>query len=154
MKSDNKNSIALTSFTVALLLLASTPANAWKYSEVEEDWGPSCVASQKHESGSITVLSAEKTFNPALLISLKKYPENPQDITVLLRVDDGKNVKLTGMVDDYIGNVYLQIKRTHIDSFIRGKRLYAAIQGGPTISASLKGSAAAFKKFLRCAGAT
>ena len=153
MKLINGKSAVRVPLAAALLILAASPALAWTFGEVEEDWGPSCIASQQHTSGSVTVLSAKKSFDPALLISLRKYPENAQNITVLLRVDRGNNVKLTGSVDDYFGNVYLPIERTHIDGFIKGRRLHVAIQGGPTVSASLKGSAAAFRKFLRCSGA-
>ncbi|MEM7425223.1 MAG: hypothetical protein AAF441_03960 [Pseudomonadota bacterium] len=139
----------------ALLFLAaqSAPALAWEHSEAEEDWGPTCIARQGHRTGSIDIISSKGTFNPSLLISLPKYPGKTQDITVLLRVDRGNNIRVAGAINDYFGNIELKMSRDQLDSMIKGKRLHLAIEGGPTVTATLKGSSAALRAFLRCAGA-
>ncbi len=137
----------------AFIICSTAPGSAWEFSLAEEDWGPTCFANQPHAQGQITILSGENGFNPALLVSLPTYPKKTQGIAVLIRVDDGNNISLSGNVDDYFGNVYLQIKRRHIDDLMSGKKLDIAIEGGPTVSVSLKGTRRVLTKFLHCAGA-
>jgi len=137
---------------VTCLFLLTSPASAWEFSQVEEDWGPTCAVTGSHSRGTVTIFSSQDNFNPVLLVSLPKYPKNSQIIPVVLRPDNGPQASVVGMIDDYFGQVYVSIKRSHIDSFMSARLMNIEITGDTGVSVSLAGSSLVFKKFLRCAG--
>jgi len=149
-----RNAVQLISLGLVFLTLTSNSAKAWKHSEGEEDWGPTCFVGQRHSSGEITVLSSKSSFNPAMLVSLPKYPKNTKQIPVTFRWGNGTQFKTQANVDDYFGQVYIQLDRAYIDNLISRKSLDIIIQGNAPISVPLQGSSAAFKEFLRCTQAS
>jgi len=144
--------VKLFSLGLVFLTLASNPSKAWEHSEGQEDWGPTCFVNHQHSSGYISILSSKNKFAPSMLVSLPKYPKNTAQIPVSFRWDNGTEFKTNATMNDYYGNLDIKLNRSYIDNFISQKRLDIIIQASTTVSLSLAGSSAAFKKFLRCAG--
>lgn len=144
---------ALLSILAAFVCFTISGAQAWDYSQGEEDWGPACFVSQPHSNGDITLISSQGQFAPALLISLPRYPRNSNSISVALSFDNGTQFKLNGFVDDYYGNVYLDIDKAIVDEMKNGRDLTIVIQRRIRVSVTLNNSASALNKFLTCANA-
>lgn len=144
---------AFLSFLTGLIILSISSAHAWQFSEVEEDWGPACFASEPHRGGDITLLSAQGELAPVMLVSLPKYPVNSNNMSISLDFDSGQNFQLSGFVDDYYGNVYIDINRDVIDEFKRARELTIFINRRIRVSVSLNNATAAINQFLTCANA-
>lgn len=141
-------------FVLAAFVFSSiSSVQAWQYSQGEEDWGPACFASQPHTTGEMTLISAQGDFAPVLLISLPRYPKNRNNISVSLNFDNGAQYQLTGFVDDYYGNVYVDIDPFIVNEMKNGRDLTIVIQNRIRLSTTLTNSAAALDKFLLCANA-
>lgn len=137
---------------IMLLLTCGAPVKAWDFSVDEEDWGPTCFVTHKHKRADITILSAKGSLNPALLVSLPQYPKNSQNILVQLQMNSGKPFSLNGMVDDYFGQIYLNLTGDHINSFISARQLTISISDNAPIKLSLHGAGPVLSAFLRCTG--
>ncbi|MBL4645603.1 MAG: hypothetical protein JKY99_04000 [Rhizobiales bacterium] len=155
MKRFTKYASAFLLLTASFTLAANSPAKAWDYSSGEEDWGPTCYVTQPHsKNGNITILSSEGEFNPAMLISLPRYPRNTRAIPVSFQFGDGTQFTINATIDDYFGNLYLNLNRAQLDSFIYGRSLNITVARRTNISVSLNNSEPALNDFLRCAQGT
>jgi|GEM_PF-3779145 len=149
-----RQAIQLFTLGFVFLILASNSSKAWTYSEGEEDWGPTCFVKQQHSTGEITVLSAKGSFNPAMLVSLQKYPKKRLQIPVTFQWGNGTEFKVHASVDDYFGQVYIQLKRPYIDNLTSRKSLNIIVRGTAPISVPMKNASEAFKQFLNCTQAS
>ena len=145
-----RQTVQLFTLGFVFLILASSSSKAWTFSEGEEDWGPTCFVKQQHDTGEITVLSAKGSFNPAMLVSLQKYPKKRLQIPVTFRWGNGTEFKVHANLDDYFGQVYIQLKRPYIDNLLSRKSLNIVVRGASPILVPMKGASQAFKQFINC----
>ncbi|MEP0522319.1 MAG: hypothetical protein ABJO09_09835 [Hyphomicrobiales bacterium] len=153
MKFIINRSQALLSLFAALIFFSISGAYAWQFNEVEEDWGPACFASEPHKSGDVMLLSAQGELAPVMLVSLQTYPRKQNNMSVSLDFHNGNNFQLSGFVDDYYGNVYVDINRDIIDEMQRGGKLTIRINRGIRVSVSLNNATSTLNQFLICANA-
>ncbi|MFK8034794.1 MAG: hypothetical protein AB8B94_11675 [Hyphomicrobiales bacterium] len=153
MDSTTKRLSAMFSILTALIFFTIANAQAWQYSQGQEDWGPACFVSQAHTTGDFTLISSQGQYAPVLLISLPRYPRNSNDISVSLNFDNGAEYRLTAFVDDYYGNLYLDLDPYIVNEMKTGRELTIVIQERIRVTASLNNSASALNQFLICANA-
>lgn len=153
MKLFTKRLPAIFFILAALVLFPISNAQAWQYSQGEEDWGPACFVSQPHTTGEITLISAQGQYAPVLLISLPRYPRSSKNISVSMNFDNGAQYQLNAFVDDYYGNLYLDLDPYIVNEMKTGRELTIVIQGRIRVSVSLNNSASVLNQFLICANA-
>ncbi len=134
-----------------LLLAPIIPANAWEFSLAEEDWGPTCFLTEPHNAGGdITILSSEGEFNPAMLISMPRYPRGNQPIPVTFIYPNDARLSLEAVVDDYFGNLYISLNKTQFDRLTANTNLYVVAGDNTEFSMSINREDRAIQDFVRC----
>ncbi|MBO0903816.1 hypothetical protein [Jiella sonneratiae] len=129
------------------VLATTSPAGAWEAHRGEEDWGPMCFLQDR--SGFVTVgFYAAPGDSPLATIEGASLPE---DATVTWIVDDALTVTLKGSQNDYFGLHEFPVSDPRLlDAIKSGRTLRIAIDRGPAMNVSLKGSGKAVADFERC----
>lgn len=136
-------------FAVSSCYLA---AYAWDLSITEEDWGPTCVVSERTSDGNtLKLVTAKDDFNPIMLLSgyVDSYGVS---FPITLSVDNSVPSLLTGTMPEYFSDLEVAISLEQIKQLKSGQILAIKVADSDTMTFDLGGSGKAIKAFLTCAG--